>query len=309
VYLSAALRICEFFGCAPGRGKWRARRDLEGGRASSQLTRIEACHSGHPICRDEPDSQVTDSWSNQTSRVPIQVRLGNTLYSSDVSSKLRGCGSFSMHGNNFLRSIRRRSSGTDPRTSRSKRKLVKLQLPGIAFRGRLRRAGVIETVKGARFMIVPSTWYEGFSDVDCRVLCMRNPVRCSGLRRFGEIVEDHLTGLEFHYGDPPRPGLQGRVGLESSCGALGDGARPAASMKPIAPPRITILSSCDLSTGAGYPRHALCDESSFGRRAAGTRKSRFGGRFMIGISAPRLRRINLPVIHPRLRRERTGASS
>jgi glycosyltransferase involved in cell wall biosynthesis len=77
-----------------------------------------------------------------------------------------------------------------------------LQLSGITFRGRLSRAAAIETVKGARFMIVPSTWYEGFPMSVVESFACGTPVLCSRLGGLAEIVEDHLTGLHFNPGDP-----------------------------------------------------------------------------------------------------------
>lgn len=76
------------------------------------------------------------------------------------------------------------------------------QLSGITFRGRLGHAAVIEAIKGARFVIVPSTWYEGFPMCIAESFACGTPVLSSGLGAMAEIVEDHLTGLHFHRGDP-----------------------------------------------------------------------------------------------------------
>jgi len=83
-----------------------------------------------------------------------------------------------------------------------------LQLPGITFRGRLGRAGVIETVKGVRFMIVPSTWYEGFSDVDCRVLLHAEP-RC-GARDCEDLGKLLACQVEWTWNHPVELAEMGR---------------------------------------------------------------------------------------------------
>jgi glycosyltransferase involved in cell wall biosynthesis len=65
----------------------------------------------------------------------------------------------------------------------------------------LPHAAAIETVKGARFMIVPSTWFEGFPMGIVESFACGTPVICSRLGGMTAIVDDHLTGLHFHPGD------------------------------------------------------------------------------------------------------------
>jgi glycosyltransferase involved in cell wall biosynthesis len=77
-----------------------------------------------------------------------------------------------------------------------------LRLSSITFRGRLGRESVTEAIKGARFVIVPSTWYEGFPMCIAESFACGTPVLCSRLGAMAEIVEDGLTGLHFHHGDP-----------------------------------------------------------------------------------------------------------
>jgi glycosyltransferase involved in cell wall biosynthesis len=76
-----------------------------------------------------------------------------------------------------------------------------LQLSGITFRGRLSRQEAIETVKGARFMIVPSKLYEMFPMCIVESFACGTPVLCSRLGGLPEIVEDRLTGSHFNPGD------------------------------------------------------------------------------------------------------------
>lgn len=75
------------------------------------------------------------------------------------------------------------------------------QLSGITFRGHLTRDAVIETIKGARFIIVPSTLYEGLPMCIVESFACGTPVLCSRLGGLAEIVQHHLTGLHFNPGD------------------------------------------------------------------------------------------------------------
>lgn len=74
-------------------------------------------------------------------------------------------------------------------------------LSGITFCGRLSRDETIATVKGARFQITPSLWYEGFPMVIVEAFACGVPVLCSRLGGMEEIVADGKTGLHFNAGD------------------------------------------------------------------------------------------------------------
>jgi len=76
-----------------------------------------------------------------------------------------------------------------------------LQLSEVTFRGRLSRAAAIQAVKGARFMVVPSRWYEGFPMCIVESFACGTPVLCSRLGGMTDIVEDHATGLHCNPGD------------------------------------------------------------------------------------------------------------
>jgi glycosyltransferase involved in cell wall biosynthesis len=74
-------------------------------------------------------------------------------------------------------------------------------LSGVTFCGRISRDETIETVKGARFQITPSIWYEAFPMVIVEAFACGVPVLCSRLGGMQEIVTDHCTGLHFTPGD------------------------------------------------------------------------------------------------------------
>jgi len=75
------------------------------------------------------------------------------------------------------------------------------KLSRISFLGRIPRDAVLEAIKGARFVIVPSTLYEGFPMCIVESFACGTPVVCSKLGGLAEIVEDHVTGLHFNPGD------------------------------------------------------------------------------------------------------------
>lgn len=77
-----------------------------------------------------------------------------------------------------------------------------LQLSEVTFCGRLPHAGAVEMVKGARFVIAPSIWYEGFPMCIVESFACGTPVLCSRLGGMSEIVGDHVTGLHFNPSDP-----------------------------------------------------------------------------------------------------------
>lgn len=74
-------------------------------------------------------------------------------------------------------------------------------IKGITFCGRLSREESVAAVKGSRFQITPSLWYEGFPMVIVEAFACGVPVICSRLGGMQEIVADSSTGLHFNPGD------------------------------------------------------------------------------------------------------------
>lgn len=81
-------------------------------------------------------------------------------------------------------------------------KVRELGISEVIFRGRLSHAEAVETVKAARFTIVPSTWYEGFPMCIVESFACGTPVLCSRLGGMYEVVDDQVTGLHFNPSDP-----------------------------------------------------------------------------------------------------------
>lgn len=71
----------------------------------------------------------------------------------------------------------------------------------ICFEGRLRRSCVVEVLKRARFLVLPSECYETFGLVIIEAFACGVPVITSRLGAMEEIVEDGCTGLHFTPGD------------------------------------------------------------------------------------------------------------
>lgn len=76
-----------------------------------------------------------------------------------------------------------------------------LRVSGVTFHGSLSRDQAIALMKGARFAIVPSVWYEGFPMVIVEAFACGTPVLCSRLGSMQELIFDGLTGLHFTPGD------------------------------------------------------------------------------------------------------------
>ena len=63
-------------------------------------------------------------------------------------------------------------------------------------------AEVMHFLKGARFLVFPSEWYETFGRVAIEAFACGVPVIASRLGAIAEIVEEGRTGLLFQTGDP-----------------------------------------------------------------------------------------------------------
>jgi glycosyltransferase involved in cell wall biosynthesis len=77
-----------------------------------------------------------------------------------------------------------------------------LGLSAVQFRGRLSRDDTVAAMKRARFLVVPSGWYETFGMCIAEAFACGTPVVCSRLGAMHELVSDGRTGLHFSSGDP-----------------------------------------------------------------------------------------------------------
>jgi len=72
----------------------------------------------------------------------------------------------------------------------------------IVYLGYLSRSQVIEQMKQAAVLLVPSRWYEGFPMVMAEALSFGLPIIASRIGGLPEMVQDGHSGLLFEAGDP-----------------------------------------------------------------------------------------------------------
>jgi glycosyltransferase involved in cell wall biosynthesis len=92
-------------------------------------------------------------------------------------------------------------AGDGPFRPEMERIISEKNLKNIDYRGRLSRPDTLAAMKGARFLMFPSVWYEGFPVTIAESFACGVPVLCSRLGSMQEIVEDGVTGLHFNPGD------------------------------------------------------------------------------------------------------------
>lgn len=71
----------------------------------------------------------------------------------------------------------------------------------VKFRGRLPRPETLGAMKGSRFLVFPSEWYEGFPVTIAEAFACGVPVIGSRLGAMQEIIVDGQTGLHFEPGN------------------------------------------------------------------------------------------------------------
>jgi glycosyltransferase involved in cell wall biosynthesis len=74
-------------------------------------------------------------------------------------------------------------------------------LSNVKFRGQLPREQTLEAIKGARFLIFASEWYENFPVTIAESFACSTPVICSRIGAMQEIVTDGANGMHFTPGD------------------------------------------------------------------------------------------------------------
>jgi glycosyltransferase involved in cell wall biosynthesis len=74
-------------------------------------------------------------------------------------------------------------------------------LSSVQYRGRLSRQDTLAAMQGARFLLFPSEWYEGFPVTIAESFACGTPVIASRLGSMAEIIADGRTGLHFAAGN------------------------------------------------------------------------------------------------------------
>ncbi|MDV6375677.1 glycosyltransferase family 4 protein [Deinococcus arenicola] len=74
-------------------------------------------------------------------------------------------------------------------------------LPGVTWLGQQDRAGVLELMQNAAFLVLPSEWYEGFPMTLIEAWGVGLPVLGSHLGALGALIEPGQTGMLFRAGN------------------------------------------------------------------------------------------------------------
>ncbi|PKG23766.1 glycosyl transferase [Niallia nealsonii] len=67
----------------------------------------------------------------------------------------------------------------------------------VIFLGKQNEEVVLQYMKNARYLVVPSIWYEGFPMTIVEAYSFGTPVICSSIGSLKEVVEDGITGFHF----------------------------------------------------------------------------------------------------------------
>lgn len=131
-------------------------------------------------------------------------RKGNGNYALFVGRlvDLKGVGTLITAWSKLPASIPLVIAGDGPFRPEMEKLIGDLKLSNVDYRGRLSRQETLNTMKGARFLVFPSEWYEGFPVTIAESFACGVPVLCSRLGGMQEIVEDGVTGMHFTPGDP-----------------------------------------------------------------------------------------------------------
>jgi glycosyltransferase involved in cell wall biosynthesis len=74
-------------------------------------------------------------------------------------------------------------------------------LPSVEYLGAGEHAAVIKLLKQARFLVLPSEWYEGLPMIFIESLACGTPVLASGLGSMDELIEGGINGRLFTAGN------------------------------------------------------------------------------------------------------------
>jgi glycosyltransferase involved in cell wall biosynthesis len=130
-------------------------------------------------------------------------RMGEGDYALFVGRlvDLKGVGTLIKAWGKLPNSIPLVIAGDGPFRPEMEKLISDLKLTNVDYRGRLSRQDTLDAMRGARFLMFPSEWYEGFPVTIAESFACGVPVICSRLGSMQEIVDDGRTGLHFTAGD------------------------------------------------------------------------------------------------------------
>jgi len=94
-----------------------------------------------------------------------------------------------------------RIAGDGPLKAELAKEIGAKELRGVEMPGQVSREDIVTLVRGARFLVFPSIWYETFGLAIIESFACGVPVIASRLGSMAEIVEDGKTGMHFTAGD------------------------------------------------------------------------------------------------------------
>jgi glycosyltransferase involved in cell wall biosynthesis len=92
-------------------------------------------------------------------------------------------------------------AGDGPYRAELEAELGRNGLRAVEYRGRLSRPETLAAMQGAKFLLFPSEWYEGFPVTIAESFACGTPVIASRLGSMPDIVADGRTGLHFEAGN------------------------------------------------------------------------------------------------------------
>lgn len=92
--------------------------------------------------------------------------------------------------------------GGGPQLNDLQTEAARLKLSTVRFEGQAKRERAIAAIKGARFLVFSSEWYETFGVTMVEAFACGTPVICSRMGVMEEMVVDGRTGLHFTAGSP-----------------------------------------------------------------------------------------------------------
>lgn len=96
-----------------------------------------------------------------------------------------------------------RIAGDGPMRDAIASEIKKKELKGTELLGRVAPSEIVTLMHGARFLVFPSMWFEGFPLTIAEAFACSLPVIASRLGTMAEIITDGGNGLHFSPGDAP----------------------------------------------------------------------------------------------------------
>jgi glycosyltransferase involved in cell wall biosynthesis len=92
--------------------------------------------------------------------------------------------------------------GDGPLRGELEQEVIRRNLHDVRFEGQVPQEKSLAMMKGARFLVFPSEWYEPFGLAIVEAFACGVPVVCSALGAMSDLVADGQTGLHFVPGNP-----------------------------------------------------------------------------------------------------------